>query len=97
MAEADYAGKGFGEETTVYNQLRENIQKAISPGNSINKKRPINGKDISDLGIKPGPIFKKIFEAIDDKLLENPSLTKNEALSIAKSMIGDTNDLQIVS
>jgi tRNA nucleotidyltransferase/poly(A) polymerase len=95
LAEADYAGKGFGEETPVYNQLRENIQKAIGPGNSINIKRPINGKDISDLGIKPGPIFKKIFDVIDDKLLENPSLTKDEALSIAKSMIGDTNDLQV--
>ena len=50
-------------------------------------ERPINGNDIVNLGIKKGPAIGQILKLIDDKLLENPFLSREEALEIAKEYI----------
>ena len=47
---------------------------------------PINGKDLIDMGIKPGPVFTKILSVVTDKWYENPSITKQEALKLAKGL-----------
>jgi len=48
---------------------------------------PINGNDLIALGIKPGPVFSKILGAVTDAWYENPSITREQALDIAKRMI----------
>jgi hypothetical protein len=50
-------------------------------------KLPINGSDLIQMGVKPGPIFSKILNAITEKWYENPDITKQDALHIAKSII----------
>ena len=47
---------------------------------------PINGKDLIDMGIKTGPVFTKILSVVTDKWYENPSITKQEALKLAKGI-----------
>ena len=48
-------------------------------------KLPINGNDLQQtLGLKPGPIFKDIMTAVTDAWYQNPSLSKDDALEIAK-------------
>lgn len=50
-------------------------------------KMPITGFDLQNiLGLKPGPIFKDIFTAVTDAWYENPALSKEEALEIAKTV-----------
>lgn len=49
-------------------------------------KMPITGFDLQNLGLKPGPLFKEIMSAVTNAWYENPGLTKDEALAIAKSI-----------
>jgi poly(A) polymerase len=51
---------------------------------------PIGGKDLISMGIKPGPIFRKILDTITEKWFENPDITGKEALHIAKSIANST-------
>jgi len=44
----------------------------------------INGDDLIQLGLKPGPDFKKILRELYDKQLEDPDLTKEELLNKVK-------------
>ena len=51
----------------------------------LKPKMPITGFDLQNiLGLKPGPIFKEIMNAVAEAWYEKPSLTKKEALEIAK-------------
>jgi poly(A) polymerase len=47
--------------------------------------RLITGEDLIALGYKPGPIFGKILEAVEDQHLENPELTRDEAIDFVRS------------
>jgi poly(A) polymerase len=46
----------------------------------------ITGNDLIALGLKPGPIFSKILDAIKDEQLEQKITTKEEALKKAKEL-----------
>lgn len=47
----------------------------------------ITGHDLIALGLKPGPIFSKILDAIKDEQLEDKITTKEEAIAKAKTYI----------
>ncbi len=47
----------------------------------------ITGNDLIALGLKPGPIFSKILNAIKDEQLEQKITTKEEALKKAKEFV----------
>ncbi len=47
----------------------------------------INGNDLIAIGLKPGPIFSKILDAIKDEQLEQKITTKEEALKRAKELV----------
>jgi len=51
-------------------------------------KLPISGKDLQDIGLKPGPIYSEIMKAVTESWFENPNITKEQAIQIAKSMAG---------
>jgi len=40
----------------------------------------INGKDLNSLGIKPGPVYKKILQSLLDLVIDDPSLNTKESL-----------------
>jgi tRNA nucleotidyltransferase/poly(A) polymerase len=73
-------------EINKYENLRNKINESI-PDGIINIIRPISGVDLINLKIKPGPIMGLIMKEIDEALLSNPKLTKEEALKIAKTLI----------
>jgi tRNA nucleotidyltransferase/poly(A) polymerase len=92
LAIADSLGKGnlSDEERAAqiqeYENLRTKVQEAMPTGQvSTNIPRPITGYDLIEIGIQPGPLMGEIFRAIDEALLENPNLTKQEALDIARN------------
>jgi poly(A) polymerase len=58
------------------NELKEDIKPKI---------KLITGKDLIDLGFKPGPIFREILEKIEDLQLENEISTKEEAMEVVKT------------
>lgn len=78
------------EASSMPNQI-ENVRKRLDQLNiTVSKpKLPINGNDLMQMGIQPGPIFKKILSSITEKWFENPDITKEEAIHIAKSIAGN--------
>jgi tRNA nucleotidyltransferase/poly(A) polymerase len=49
-------------------------------------KLPITGEDLKLAGIKPGPVYSKIMSAVTEKWYDNPSISKEEAMNIAKQV-----------
>jgi putative nucleotidyltransferase with HDIG domain len=77
------------EVSSMPNQI-ENVRKRLKDLESTTPdkpKLPINGSDLIQMGVKPGPIFSKILNAITEKWYENPDITKKDALHVAKSII----------
>jgi putative nucleotidyltransferase with HDIG domain len=52
---------------------------------------PITGQDLILMGIKPGPVFSKILSLVTDKWYENPNITKQQAMKLAKGIANDPN------
>jgi poly(A) polymerase len=49
---------------------------------------PINGKDLQDIfHIKPGPIIGKILSKVVERWYENPNISRDEAIEIAKEVL----------
>lgn len=77
-------------ETQKYLDLKNKIQEAIPSGmapGTTKLPRPISGHDLIAAGIPSGPIRGQAMAAIDEALLENPNLTKEEALEIIKNFV----------
>lgn len=53
--------------------------------NLRNIKISINGKDLQNLGISPSPQYQEIFDEVLKVKLQNPNMTKEDELKIAKS------------
>jgi tRNA nucleotidyltransferase/poly(A) polymerase len=79
----DHKGKGLNLGTEdYYGTLRERVAKAISPGVPHKKNMPVNGDDIMEtFHITSGPEVGKLLEQVQEYLLEDPSLTKEELLA----------------
>lgn len=88
LGEADHLGKkDYSEEQILaerekYEALRTRIKSLTTPKG----KKLITGKDLIDIGVPQGPLMGQIMRAIDELLLENPNLTREEALDVAKEM-----------
>jgi poly(A) polymerase len=52
---------------------------------------PINGNDLLAMGVKAGPMVGKILSAVTEKWYENPSVSKEEAMHIAKSILNGSS------
>ncbi len=48
----------------------------------------LKGKDLKDMGFKPGPLYKEIFESLLKARLNNVINTKEEEVEFAKEMFG---------
>jgi tRNA nucleotidyltransferase/poly(A) polymerase len=76
------------EASSMPNQI-ELVRGRLTNLNTTSKKPalPINGNDLkTELGLSPGPHFSKILSAITEKWFENPNISREEALTIARSM-----------
>jgi len=71
----------------LFTSLRERFKKIIEDQAGVTKVvRPISGHDLKEIGIKPGPKMGEIFKALDEELLGNPLMSKDEAIELARSM-----------
>jgi tRNA nucleotidyltransferase/poly(A) polymerase len=90
LAISDHLGKKNWEnkklEVDKYEKLRTTINNLTVDG-KVNITRPITGYDLIQINIPMGPMIGKIMKQIDEELLSNPQLTKEEAIKIAESMM----------
>ena len=82
----DADNKSHSESSNMYNQvniIRERL-KNINLDNKYSKiKLPLNGNDVMDiLNIESGPLVKEYLKLIEDKFLENPSISKEKLTEI---------------
>jgi tRNA nucleotidyltransferase (CCA-adding enzyme) len=81
---ADMFGKGTDEaqnsKTPVHDMRHLVEQVRQSPAPTALSGLAINGKDILDLGIKPGPQIGQILSELMQAVIENPELNSREAL-----------------
>lgn len=79
-------------EQQKYEDLRGKIQESMqwtnkNPRHDWAIPRPITGDDLIAIGIKPGQIMGQIMAALDEALLDNPGMSKEEALDLARTFI----------
>ena len=72
-------------EAQLYEDLRVKIRNCMPVGDSTKLPRPINGRDLIAEGFTPGPIMGQIMAAIDDALLDDPNLSRETAMDIART------------
>jgi putative nucleotidyltransferase with HDIG domain len=51
----------------------------------------VTGRDLIALGLKPGPIFKEILDAVETAQLEKQVTTREEALELVAQIVSDRN------
>lgn len=85
---ADAMGKIDAIEDPKYRAMIDRIIKLkTEQGGGTKPKRPINGNIIMiELNLKPGPQIKQITDALDELLIENPTLTPEEAIAFIKTI-----------
>lgn len=69
----------------------ENYQFAVDqlarmPADQLRPPPLINGRDLIEAGVTPGPVFRKILDAVEDAQLEARIATREEALALALSL-----------
>ena len=67
--------------------LRKRFETLYYPMKDDRPNIPIDGNDLIELGLKPSKLFKELLDLVVDKWLENPDITKNEALEIVKEKL----------
>ena len=50
----------------------------------------LDGKSLADAGLQPGPLFKRLLDAVYDAQLEGRIRTPQEALAMALRLAGET-------
>jgi putative nucleotidyltransferase with HDIG domain len=66
--------------------IRKRLDKLDMDITAGRPKLPISGKDLMAVGMKPGPVFSEIISAVTEAWYENPKLSKEEAMQIARSI-----------
>lgn len=62
-----------------------------TPAEEIRPPRLLTGDDLLAIGLKPGPAFKEILNAVEEAQLNDSIRTREEALVLAKSLISSQN------
>jgi poly(A) polymerase len=58
-----------------------------TPAEEIRPPRLVTGDDLLAIGLRPGPVFKEILNAVEEAQLNDSIRTREEALILAKSLI----------
>jgi len=80
LREADMGGKGEAHDgdVTQMRQLVADVRQAKAPTDK--SMLAINGRDLIDAGIKPGPHMGRIFDQLVEQVIDDPSLNTPEVL-----------------
>jgi tRNA nucleotidyltransferase (CCA-adding enzyme) len=85
LREADASGKSTGEmsdaDVGIMNTMRSLLQEVVDNQSAVTiKDLAINGHDLMEAGIKPGPQMGEILRGLLDKVIEQPELNNKETL-----------------
>jgi poly(A) polymerase len=86
--------ESHSDDASMPNQIpniRNRITSFEDKVETKNAKLPINGNDLIQLGLKPSSLFREILDAVQEAWYENPDITRDEAIEIAKSMMLNNN------
>ena len=82
---ADIAGQSdyrLSQRKKVVEDTVRYHDEIVAEGDALSiKELQINGKDLMNMGIKPGPEMGKILNELMEKVLEKPELNKKELLA----------------
>ncbi|MBW8883980.1 MAG: CCA tRNA nucleotidyltransferase, partial [Planctomycetia bacterium] len=56
------------------------------PAEVLNPPPLITGDDLKQLGLPPGPAYRKLLDAVRDAQLDNKITTRDEALELARNL-----------
>ena len=85
IAHAD--ASAMPNQIDIVRKRLDNLKMNISTTSGLGKPQlPITGQDLITLGIKKGPIYSVIMKEVTEAWFENPELTKDEAIEIAKKV-----------
>jgi len=77
------------ENLRLLNEFKDRINKLKNDVNKASQKL-YNGNELMQLlNLKPGPDLKKVIEYLSELQLENPNITKDEALVKLKEFVGN--------
>ena len=54
----------------------------------LSPKLPIDGNDLKQLGLQPGPQYKELLSAVEDEILEGRIETRDQALAFVRAQAG---------
>jgi tRNA nucleotidyltransferase (CCA-adding enzyme) len=80
---ADVLGKGrdVSDDLARLEGLKAHVQRVIAAGAAFSTRDlAITGRDLMQLGLRPGPLFGEILRALLDEVVEEPALNEREAL-----------------
>jgi tRNA nucleotidyltransferase (CCA-adding enzyme) len=80
---ADVLGKGRDASADLerLEGLKAHVAKVIAAGAALSvRELAISGRDLMELGLRPGPLFGEILRALLDEVVEEPALNQREAL-----------------
>ncbi len=72
-----------GQDQRIYAHCRDKLQNYASE--ELKPAPVINGNDLIELGIKPGPLFQEILHFIEDQQLEGNVHNRQQALALVKT------------
>lgn len=89
LAKDDFNEEEESNIIKTYDDLTNKIKIAMKniPEGKTEIPLPISGNDLLKIGFKTGPIIGKALKAVRDAVENNPDLTKQEGLEIAKIFI----------
>ena len=67
----------------VQNFLKE------TPPAEVRPERILSGEDLKEQGLAPGPLFRRILEAVEEAQLDGRLHTRDEALAFVKSQFAN--------
>jgi poly(A) polymerase len=80
-ADAIASGKGLEHVEFCERILRE------TPPEELNPPPAVTGEDLIALGLKPGPLFKRLLDAVREAQLEGRVRTKEEGLKLVRQLL----------
>lgn len=91
LAIADAYGKqmakGDPQVRQKYDDFAAKINSLITEmGGRTVAKAPVTGHDLMQIGFKPGPMMGQALRALQEELLENPTMSKEDALAFIKTL-----------
>lgn len=72
----------------TYHYVRRKLAEFKREPDKLKPKLPIDGNDLKELGLKPGPRFKDLLTAVEDEVLEGRIETREQALAFVKQQAG---------